>query len=446
MLWLKDYLSQRKQRVTINGQTSSWGSVLAGVPQGSVLGPLLFLIYINDITEEAQSSEIRLFADDTILYILVDNPVVSAAALNDDLDRISKWAAKWLVRFSAPKTKTMLISKKKKIVPNPPLVMNNIILEEVKEYKHLGVIMSNDLLWNKHIENLATGAGKCLDILNALKYKLDRATLEKLYKSFIRSKLEYANIIWDNCSKYLSDTLESVQYRAAKIISGAISRTSHNSVYKELSWQTLEERRKRQRLRTVYKTIHGEVPLYLQNATCPHGHGNQRYALRNDNIPPFRSRISTFHNSYIPKTVREWNSLPNETKSAGTINAFTNKLDADICATPKWFYVGNRKLSIIHARMRMLCSDLNDHLFSHIHVVDNPACKCGHPRENNKHYLLECCLYVNERTELLNKLAQLGFTPTLSNLLNGNERYSAVINEQAFYHIHDYINATNRFD
>ena len=112
--WFTNYLNNRQQRVVINGQFSSWASVLAGVPQGSVLGPLLFLIYINDITTAAQSSEVRLFADDTILYIFIDNPVQSAQALNDYLYRIDSGAKEWLVCFSAPKTKTMIINKKKK--------------------------------------------------------------------------------------------------------------------------------------------------------------------------------------------------------------------------------------------------------------------------------------------------------------------------------------------
>ena len=413
--------------------------------RGSVLGPLLFLIYINDITEEARSSEIRLFADDTILYIIADNPVTSAAALNDDLKRISKWAEKWLIKFSAPKTKSMFISKKRHPVPVPPLVMNGSVLEEVETFKHLGVTLSKDLSWNKHIENLATTAGKCLDILNALKYKLDRLTLEKLYVAFIRSKLEYSNIVWDNCSKQLSDLLEGVQYRAAKIISGAISRTSHNVVYKEVGWQTLEERRQRQRLRVMHKTMHGQAPEYLQN-TIPVPAGNQRYALREHNIPGFRARTSTFHKSFFPQTIRDWNKLDNKIKDAGTLDTFTSKLDSTLPIVPKWFSIGDRRLSIIHAKMRMLCSELRDHLFSHIHVADSPVCQCGHYRENNKHYLLDCPLYYNERIILLNNLAQINFDPTLSNLLHGNEKYTDKCNIQAFGFIQHYIQSSGRFD
>ena len=251
--WFQNYLANRKQRVVVNGQSSSWASVLAGVPQGSVLGPLLFLIYINDITSEVQSSEVRLFADDTILYIFIDNPIQSAQALNDDLARISQWAREWLVKFSAPKTKTMTISRKRKHQHAPPLIMNNVTLDEVPSYKHLGVKISNNLLWNEHIEETVVNAGKCMDILHALKHKLDRSTLEKLYVAFVRSKLEYANIVWDNCSKQLSDLIESVQYRAGKVVSGAIHRTSHELLYKELGWDRLEDRRKRQRLKVLYK-------------------------------------------------------------------------------------------------------------------------------------------------------------------------------------------------
>ena len=241
--WFQNYLSNRQQRVVINGQASEWGDIMAGVPQGSVLGPLLFLVYINDLTFQVQSSEVRLFADDTVLYIIIDNPVDSADALNEDLQRLSSWAKEWIVKFSPPKTKSLLITKKRCNDPVPPLLLDGLAFEEVQSHKHLGVTISKDLNWREHIENVAINAGKCLDVLNALKYKLDRVTLERLYVAFIRSKLEYAAIVWDNCTQELSDLIENVHYRAGKIISGAIHRTSHEFVYHELGWDSLRERR-----------------------------------------------------------------------------------------------------------------------------------------------------------------------------------------------------------
>ena len=204
---------------------------------------------------------------------------MSAQALNDDLERISTWADHWLVNFSAPKTKTMKISKKKKQHISPPIFMNGTQVDEVKSHKHLGIIFSNNLTWKDHIEELVMSVGKSLDILNALKYKIDRVILEKLYFAFVRSKLEYASIVWDNCSKYLSDLVESVQYRAGKIVSGAIQQTSHELLYKELSWERLEDRRKKQRLKVFYKTINGETPIYLQNVLNAQHRDDNQYLL-----------------------------------------------------------------------------------------------------------------------------------------------------------------------
>ena len=205
--WFESYLFNRQQRVVVGGENSSWGLVKAGVPQGSVLGPLLFLIYINDITEVVES-EVRLFADDTILYVFVDNPVTSANSLNQDLVRIKQWADQWIIKFSPPKTESMTISKKRNKLLHPPLFFGDTQIKEVSSHKHLGINLSNDLSWNSHLTSVANSANRCVDVLNALKFKLDRKTLEKLYLSFIRSKLEYGNIIWDNCTQEQADTIE----------------------------------------------------------------------------------------------------------------------------------------------------------------------------------------------------------------------------------------------
>ena len=244
------------------------------------------------------------------MYLFVDNLTDNAKALNSDLENLNKWASDWLVKFCPSKTKSMIITKKKKKNIYPPLEMDGVLLTNVNSHKHLGVTLANNLSWNEHIEACAIKAGKCLDILNALKYKLDRKTLETLYFSFIRSQLEYASIVWDNCSQQLSDLLESVQYRAAKIVSGAICRTSHDIVNQELNWTSLKERRKNQRLRVFYKSCTGNSPIYMQTLMAENTRERERYNLRGDRrfIPP-KARTSTFQNSFVPQTVRDWNNL-----------------------------------------------------------------------------------------------------------------------------------------
>ena len=180
--WFENYLSDRQQRVVINGESSDWGYIMAGVPQGSILGPLLFLIYINDLADIVNSN-IRLFADDTTVFVYVDNPNESAKILNNDLARMHQWASTWLVKFSPEKTKSMTISWKKNKIGHPPLVFGGIALQEVDSFKHLGITLQNDLLWDKHIDNILNSANKKLNILFALKYKLDRKTREIMYFS-----------------------------------------------------------------------------------------------------------------------------------------------------------------------------------------------------------------------------------------------------------------------
>ena len=122
LLWFSDYLVERKQRVVLPGAASSWKHIKAGVPQGSILGPLLFLIYINDIVEDIHSS-IRLFADDTSLYIIVDNPLLAANTLNADLTKLHNWASKCLVTFNPSKSESIIVSRKHNRPINPPLNM-----------------------------------------------------------------------------------------------------------------------------------------------------------------------------------------------------------------------------------------------------------------------------------------------------------------------------------
>jgi hypothetical protein len=128
--WIKNYLLDRKQRVVINGCCSDWWNGCAGGPQGSILGPLFFIIYINDIVAVINSS-IKLFADDTSLYIIVDDPVDAAETLNTDFAKIHDWSMKWLVKFNPDKTESMIVSRKSNRPLHPPLMMDNKIINMV---------------------------------------------------------------------------------------------------------------------------------------------------------------------------------------------------------------------------------------------------------------------------------------------------------------------------
>ncbi len=159
------------QRVIINGQASEWSTISSGVPQGSVLGPLLFLLFINDITHVVRHSKIRLFADDTCLFIEVDNRTSAADHIDTDLSHINNWAAQWLVTFSPTKTKSLIISTKSDLHLHPKVKLNGQEIEEVSSHTYLGLKFARSLRWGNHINDLSISARKRLNMMIPLNLK-----------------------------------------------------------------------------------------------------------------------------------------------------------------------------------------------------------------------------------------------------------------------------------
>ncbi len=197
--WFGSYLSERSQRVLMKGQHSSWGHIEAGVPQGSVLGPLLFLIYINDLTDIVNCN-IKLFADDTTLYLVFDDDVEATQCMNNNLDNVKQWSNTWFVNFNPRKTEAMVITGKSD-KSYLPLIFDNTPLRNVNEHKHLGVVFNEKLTWSSHIDSLLKNVGRLKDSMLYLKNRIDRSTLDHIYKVFIRPKLKYASIVWSDCTE-----------------------------------------------------------------------------------------------------------------------------------------------------------------------------------------------------------------------------------------------------
>ena len=177
LCWLKSYLLNRNQFVVLNGQASELRYINSGVPQGSILGPLLFLVYVNDINVGILS-DINLFADDTSLSSEI-NSHDSVNKLNGDLSTLSQWAKRWLVTFNAVKTELVIFSKKR-IVNKPNLVLDNTPINHVNIHKHLGILLSGHLDWHTHISEIVAKANKVLNILQALSYIIPRLGLDTL--------------------------------------------------------------------------------------------------------------------------------------------------------------------------------------------------------------------------------------------------------------------------
>ena len=226
---LENYLSGRLQRVVLNGQTSSWRPVLAGVPQRSILGPLLFLIYINDLPNELKSNA-KLFADDTSLFTIVKDENESANILNNDLSLISKWAFNWKMLFNPDPSKPaqeVLFSRKKKAQSHPIISLNNIQVEKSSNQKHLGLILDEKFNFKQHIDSAISKINKGIAVIKKLRYNLPRKSLITIYKAFLRPLIDYGDIIYDQPqNESFCEKLESVQYKVALAIAGAIKGSS----------------------------------------------------------------------------------------------------------------------------------------------------------------------------------------------------------------------------
>ena len=440
--WFQSYLSGRRQRVVLPGSLSEWVYIKAGVPQGSILGPLLFLLYINDIVKNI-GSNIRLFADDTSLFIIVDNPTTAALCLNSDLEKLSRWAAIWLVTFNPSKNESLLISRKINKPIHPPLYMQNVQIQEVSSHKHLGLYFSNDCSWHQHIDYIKQKAWFRIHIMRKLKFKLDRKSLETIYLTFIRPLLEYGDVIWDNCTQYEKNELDKIQNEAARITTGTTKLVSLDNLYKEVGWQTLHRRRQDHKITLFYKMFNQLTPVYLSSLIPQQVNAISHHNLRNSNdIHTIRSNTSLYHNSFLPSTLRQWNSLPVEVRQLNTLSSFKTFLKKDLQSVPTYYYCGSRKAQILHARLRTGCSSLNMDLF-HKNITESPLCRCG-SIEDTQHYFFHCRFYQGPRNTLLNACTTYQ-NPSLSLLLFGSSTLSLEANIAILEHVHKYILDTKRF-
>ena len=176
--WLENYLTNRRQKVVIQSAVSNSMPVTAGVPQGSVLGPLLFLIYVNDISDSLLSLT-RLFADDSSLYCSASSINDIEGIINHDLNLLSNWAKQWLVTFNPNKTEAILFSFRDSELPQ--LLFDNTSIQFVDNHKHLGVTLNKRGQWNDHIDSIIASATKVIGIMRKLKFTLNRKSLNQIY-------------------------------------------------------------------------------------------------------------------------------------------------------------------------------------------------------------------------------------------------------------------------
>ena len=311
--WISNWLSGRKQRVILGGQVSDWCNILSGVPQGSVLGPLLFVIYINDI-DEVINSKLLKFADDTKIFNKV-NSVDEVENLRSDLRSLVSWSKEWQMLFNLEKCKVMHIGFNN---PRVDYFMDATRIQEVHEEKDLGVIVSDDLKWDKQCVAAVKKANSLLGMIKRNFIDRSKATVLALYKSLIRPHLEYCIQVWNPHLAKDIKLIEGVQRRATKLVHG-IENCKYDDRLKILGLTRLDKRRIRSDLVETFKIMNGfyniNRDLFFElDEGGRRGHEKKLFKKR------FRLDSKKF--AFSNRVVDSWNSLSVQCVNSGTINTF----------------------------------------------------------------------------------------------------------------------------
>ena len=316
--WISNWLNRRTQTVVIDGQRSRPVPVESGVPQGSVLGPSLFLYYINDLQEKLTST-VRLFADDTIAYLTITSKE-GGKILQEDLDKLADWEKLWCMKFHPDKCNVLKVSNRKKPI-NTTYHLHGHTLEEVTTAKYLGVYIQNNLKWESHINQITDKANRTLGFLRRNLKVSSTKIKTQAYLGLVRPQLEYASSVWDPHTQVNINKLERIQRRAARYVTSRHRNTSSvSSMLEGLEWRTLQDRRKITRLCMLFKINNASVAIKKEDRLVPLKRHGRHHHSSSFHIP--QSRIDSHRMSFFPRTIREWNELPNETVQAETLESF----------------------------------------------------------------------------------------------------------------------------
>ena len=335
--WIESWLAGRTQRVVLEGEMSDYCPVSSGVPQGSVLGPTLFLLYINDIGQEI-SSTIRLFADDTILYHPISSEA-DALQLQADLDKLVKWSNDWLMEFHPSKCKLLRVTRSR-TPPTNDYTINDTPLESVSSTKYLGVTISSNLKFNKHARQVRGSAEASLNMLKRNLRIRNPELKTAAYNTYVRPRAEYAVGAWDpwtggvkqdgtHKEKPTGDIgkIEMIQRKAARWV---LNKDGHryrdasvSSMLDQLKWRSLEQRRVDTRLTMLWKIrnekVHISSSLLIPNTGILHSAHPHRYV-------PVGKHNADQYNSFFPRTIRQWNRLDSDVALGTCLETFKRRV------------------------------------------------------------------------------------------------------------------------
>lgn len=321
-LWIQDYLSDRVQCTLANNTLSSQTSVVCGVPQGSILGPLLFLIYINDMEEITKELKVRLYADDTVIYLTHRDVQVATSVVQKALTDVYEWCCSNKLTINIKKTKVMLFSTSQGIKRTnlKEILLEGIIIEEVSHYNYLGIALDNRLTFDLHCKNMYKNAQHKVYILSKIRKFLNTDQSLIIYRSKVLPYMDYGDILIHDTNTALLNKLQRLQNRALKIVFKLPARTSTSDLHWKAKVPFLHYRRIAHIRNFMYKRTHSDTFQHLAT--------NIRTNTRLMDAPAckvFKVNLNTFKRSVLHKGAREWNQLPIQERDAVSYDAFKNR-------------------------------------------------------------------------------------------------------------------------
>jgi hypothetical protein len=322
--WISSFLTDRQQRVCINGKHSKWGTVTSGIPQGSVLGPVLFVIYINDLPDVIRHSSAFLFADDTKVYKRI-TCVDDSNGLQSDLMALQEWTDKWLIKFHPDKCVVLTVGTDTQATEHLYYLKsgNNVHnLKYVEHEKDLGITMDRRLNFDKHIQEKVNKANSMMGLIRRTFCHLDEENFKLLYKAFVRPHLEYGNVIWHPHRVEHIVAIENVQRRATKLIP-SLRDLPYEERLKHLHLPSLAYRRLRGDMIETYKLFNiydRDVAMTLdRNTSTTRGH---QYKLSTHR---FKKDVGKY--TFSTRVVNPWNSLTDHIVDSKNLKVFEARLD-----------------------------------------------------------------------------------------------------------------------